>query len=113
MNQTSCINKVLLVGHVYDDAKWLKVENQQYLFCKLVTQETISKKEGPHMEYHQLLVPGSIVSSEVEFAKGGVLYVEGKVQTTAFRDANGVKRYNTEILVSRYNTMNSVLQPVA
>ncbi|MDH4101683.1 MAG: single-stranded DNA-binding protein, partial [Nitrospirota bacterium] len=57
---------------------------------------------------HKVVAFGKLAEICGEYlAKGRQVYIEGKIQTRAWDDKNGVKRYTTEILASTMQMLGS------
>lgn len=99
----STINKVMLVGNVADVPRINQI-SPDLLVANffLATHEEYSDKDGKEVkkkEWHKIVVwnkRAEIVSKYVK--KGDPLYIEGKLQTHAWEDKEGNKRYTTEII---------------
>ncbi|MEZ2334869.1 single-stranded DNA-binding protein [Mucilaginibacter sp. RCC_168] len=101
------INKVILVGYVHDRAQsGYQNDNSKLFRFQFKTLEKISKKSGDesHEEYHIIQIPTHLLFDEKGlFGEDQLIWIEGKLQTKRNVGIDGVKRYSTEIMVTRYN----------
>ncbi|SDE95925.1 single-strand DNA-binding protein [Mucilaginibacter pineti] len=105
MDYRNGINKVVLVGHICNEtAMEAQPGSVEYLRFRFVTQERIAKKAGneDHAEYHIISVPAGMLRSGTRYlSKDKLICLEGKLKTKSDTDSDGIKRYQTEILVSK------------
>ena len=94
------VNKVILVGNIGGDAE---SPTENITKFTLATSEKWKNKDGEpqeETEWHRVVVYGKIAPFIAERAKkGSQAYVEGKVKTRKWTDANGVDKFTTEIIV--------------
>ncbi|MEX8547296.1 MAG: single-stranded DNA-binding protein [Mucilaginibacter sp.] len=112
MFTNSGINKVFLVGHIGKEPRLHNFTDQKEVLCfPLVTNETI-KKNGDNVElieWHNIKIPKEVAASGNELLqKGHLLYIEGKIQTRSFYDEQQIKKYKLEIIVVKYQVLNTV-----
>jgi single-strand DNA-binding protein len=115
MFHNSGINKVILVGLIHTDPRWETVRNERCLCFQLVTREAFNKQNlsQEHDEYHYIKFPESMaVNYSEELKKGAEIYLEGKINTQSSVDSSGIRRYDTSILVSRFQLMKAPVQSV-
>ncbi len=116
MFTNSGINKIFLIGYIDKAPRVHRINDgfgeEDFLCFPLLTVEQI-KKNGvavEHQEIHQIKFAQPVLSVAVnKLVKGQLIHIEGKIQTRAFTDEEGIKRYKAEILVSRFQ----VLTPAA
>jgi single-strand DNA-binding protein len=100
------VNRVLLVGNLGHDPK-LAYTTQGKAVCELsiATNEVWRDKGGQKQErteWHRVKVWGDQAENCSKYlAKGRMIYVEGKLQTRAYEDKSGQKRYVTEVIADR------------
>nr|WP_067056301.1 single-stranded DNA-binding protein [Mucilaginibacter sp. L294] len=115
MLSNSGINKVLLLGQVTGHPFINKTDKtESYLCFTLVTNELIKKgvDNVGHNEYHKIKMPEKLLQQEgLNLEEGHTLFIEGKIHTTTIIDAERIKRYNLEIIVSKVELISIV--PVA
>lgn len=101
------LNKVMLIGNVGKDPEIRYVENAsgatKVASLTLATTERYKDRNGEskeNTEWHNLVAwRGTADIIEKYVKKGSQIYVEGRLRTRSWSDANGVKKYTTEILV--------------
>lgn len=101
----SGVNKVIVVGRLGADPEVKTVASGQTV-CRLsvATSENWTDRDGQKQErteWHRVVVWGRM--AEVcgqHLAKGRQVYLEGRLQTRAWEDQQGQKRYTTEIVAS-------------
>lgn len=101
------INKVILVGNLGKDPE-MRYTPGGLAVCNfsLATTEKKKDKEGKlqeKTEWHKVVVFDKLAEICGQYlSKGKQIYIEGRIQTRAWDDKAGVKRYTTEIVA---NTM--------
>lgn len=109
------VNRVLLVGWVSDAPRWHKTGRNCWLHFTLVTEETVHGAIGAsiHKERHHICTYGQNPSSDhYDIKKDDVLFIQGRLSTHVFTDADGIKRYKTEIIagiIERITTQSSLI----
>lgn len=93
------INKVILVGRLGKDPDVMTFDggNKKASFS-LATTESYRDKEGnwqEQTEWHNIVLWRYL--AEKNLIKGDLIYLEGRLRSRSYDDANGVKRYITEI----------------
>jgi single-strand DNA-binding protein len=99
------INKAILVGRLGADPEvrytpdGLMVTN-----FNMATDETRKDKNGERVqktEWHRIVTFGKLAEICGNYlAKGKLIYLEGRIQTRAWEDKDGIKRSTTEIVAS-------------
>jgi single-strand DNA-binding protein len=116
MFSNSGINKIMLLGHVTDEAvEDDRIRDRNCLYFRLVTTELIKKgnESITHMEYHKIKVPSKVMPQEsINFLPGQMVYIEGKIQTTSYIDSQRVKRYDVEIVAIKVELHDLVLNAI-
>jgi single-strand DNA-binding protein len=105
------INKVILVGNVGSDPeiKTTQVGGEIANFSIATSERWKDKASGEMKEktdWTRVVVfsPGLVNVIKEYVNKGSKLYIEGKLQTREYDDAQGNKRYSTEVVLSQYNS---------
>jgi len=103
------VNKVILVGRLGGDPDVRYTPNGMAIAkFNLATNERVPAGEGnweDRTEWHRIVVFGKLAETCGNYlSKGRLVYVEGSLRTQQWEDAQGVKRYTTEI-VARDMTM--------
>lgn len=99
------VNKVILLGRLGQDPE-LKYTPGGSPVCNfsLATTESWTDKSGQKQEkteWHRIVVWGKLAELCNQYlAKGRQAFLEGRLQTRAWDDKDGNKRYTTEILAS-------------
>ncbi len=101
----SGVNKVIIVGRLGADPEIKSVGNSQSVArLSIATSEVWNDKNGQKQErteWHRVVVWGRQAENCAKhLAKGRQVYVEGRLQTRSWEDANGQKRYATEVVAS-------------
>ena len=96
------INKVILIGNLGKDPEVFSFENGvKKVSFSLATTESYKDKEGNKVdqtEWHNVVLwRGLAEVAEKYLTKGSQVYIEGKIETRAWDDKDGNKRYTTEI----------------
>ena len=105
------INKVILVGNVGSDPeiKTTQAGSEIANFSIATSEKWKDKLSGEMKEktdWTRIVVfsPGLVNVIKEYVNKGSKLYIEGKLQTREYDDAQGNKRYTTEVILSQYNS---------
>jgi single-strand DNA-binding protein len=102
------VNKVILLGRLGKDPE-IKVFEGGGKICNIVlaTSENYTDREGNKVEkteWHNIVFNDKLADLvNTYLAKGREVYVEGKLRTRKYDDANGVTKYITEILGQNVN----------
>jgi single-strand DNA-binding protein len=109
------VNKVILIGRLVADPEVRAAANgTQVANVRLATNTFTGREEDGTRrevtEFHSLV----LFSSNAQFAsnymrKGALVYAEGRSQTRSWETEEGQKRYTTEVVVDRFQS----LQPKA
>jgi single-strand DNA-binding protein len=97
------INKVILLGNLGKDPEVRYTANGTAI-CKfsLATSEGVKNPEGnwdERTEWHRVVAFDKLAERCSSFlSKGKQVYVEGKLRTNQWEDAQGAKHYTTEIV---------------
>ena len=102
------LNKVMLIGNVGKDpeVRYLEGSGQNGAARKVAqfthaTTERYRDRNGEtreNTEWHNIVAWGQPADVVERFVKKGTqLYIEGRLRTRSWTDANGVKKYTTEI----------------
>ena len=93
------INKVILVGHLGRDPEVMTFDNgTKKASFSMATTESYRDKEGnwqDQTEWHNIVLWRYL--AEKKIIKGDQIYLEGRLRSRSYEDANGVKKYITEI----------------
>ena len=100
------LNKVFLLGRLTADPNLRTIPSgQQVATFSIATNRIWNDKTGARREdteYHNIVVWGRQAEIAQRFlAKGGLVLVEGRMQTRSWEDKQGQKRKTTEIVADR------------
>ena len=110
------INRVTLLGHVGRDPELRNMQSgdRAASFSLATTRRWKSKdgQPGEATEWHRIAVyDGAVKAVEAMVRKGTPLLVEGRLATREYQDKEGNTRYVTEVVVSGWQGLVSVLTP--
>jgi single-strand DNA-binding protein len=91
------LNKVLLIGNLGSDPEIRTLPSGgKVASFSIATTESYKNKEGEkveHTEWHRIeLWEGLAAIAEQYLKKGDTIYVEGKLKTEKYTDANGLEK---------------------
>jgi single-strand DNA-binding protein len=97
------VNKVILVGNVGKDPETRYLdENTAITKFPMATSETYKNRAGERVsttEWHNIVLwRGLAQVAEKYVRKGTQIYIEGRIKTRSYDDADGNKKYITEIV---------------
>lgn len=97
------INKVILIGNLGKDPEVRVTQGGQCVATlNLATTEGWKDKNGQKQEkteWHRVVLWGRLAELAREYLKKGrSVYIEGRLQTRSWQDAQGATRYTTEIV---------------
>lgn len=100
------VNKVILLGNVGKDPDVKHFDNGTAVasFSLATTEKGYTAQNGTTIpdrtEWHNIVCWRGLGKIAEQFVKkGSQLYIEGKIRSRSYDDANGVKRYVTEVYV--------------
>ena len=107
------LNKVMLIGHLGKDPEIISFENgTKKMSVTLATTERYRDRNGEWAEqtdWHNLVAWGNLAVDIAEkrrnYIKGDMMYVEGRLKTRQYVDAQNTTRYVTEVLVDKMMSM--------
>lgn len=99
------VNKVTLLGNTGKDPEFKTFENGGCVaqFTLATTKRGFTTKDGKQIpdrtEWHNVVLQNGLAKVAQQYVKkGDKLYIEGELRTRSYDDANGIKRYITEIV---------------
>lgn len=107
------LNKVMLIGRTGDDIKMHYFEGGGSIGrFPLATNETYTNRTTnervSNTEWHNIVVRNKAAEiCEKYLKKGDMVYIEGRLKTNKWTDANGVDRYSTEVICSEFKFLSS------
>lgn len=100
------VNKVILVGNVGKDPDIKYFDNGSAVanFTLATTERGYTAANGTQIpertEWHNIVCWRGLAKVVEQFVKKGTqVYIEGKIRSRTYDDANGIKRYVSEIYV--------------
>jgi len=107
------INKVILLGRLGKDPVIRKLDNGRIVANVSLATNDFYTKDGQRMEsteWHNLeMWDQQALTAEKYFKKGSILFVEGKIRTDKYVDAEGIEKQLRKIRVTSFQMMNSML----
>jgi len=102
------LNKVILIGRIGKDPETYSFEDgtKKISFSLATTESYRDRNSGDWVdqtEWHNIV--GYRFLAEKDFAKGDLVYIEGKIKTRKYNDRDGNERYITEILAEKINIL--------
>lgn len=107
------VNKVILIGNLGKDPESVRFEGGGMVVkFPLATSENYTNRAGEKVtatEWHNIVVnrKGLTEVCEKYLKKGFKVYIEGRIRTRQWTDANGQARYTTEIQVDEMTMLTS------
>ena len=106
------INKAILVGRLGADPEVRYTpDGAMVTNFRIATDEQWKDKNGEKVqktEWHKIVAFGKLAEICGKYlVKGKLVYLEGRIQTRAWDDKEGVKRYTTEIVASNMQMLDS------
>ncbi|MBR4391489.1 MAG: single-stranded DNA-binding protein [Bacteroidales bacterium] len=103
------LNKVILIGRLGKDPEITTFESgNKKMSVTLATTERYRDRDNnwvDQTEWHNLIAWGNLANDIADkrrnYAKGDMMYVEGRLRTRQYTDTQGVSRYVTEIQVDK------------
>lgn len=113
------LNKATIIGHLGADPEMRRTQDGKLIAnFNVATSErwndknTGEKKE--HTDWHRVVVFNENLSKIAEqyLKKGSKIYLEGAMKTRKWEDQNGIERYTTEIVLTGFNCVLTMLDNV-
>jgi single-strand DNA-binding protein len=106
------VNKVTLIGRLGKDPEARALENGGYITkIRLATDESYKDKDGVWQtltEWHSVVMWRNLAErAEILLKKGYLVYIEGKLTNTTWKDENGINRYRTEVKASHLRLLSN------
>lgn len=99
------VNKVTLLGNTGNDPVFKEFDNGGCVatFSLATSKRGFTTKDGRQIpertEWHNVVLQNGLAKVANQYIKkGDKLYIEGELRTRSYDDANGVKRYITEVV---------------
>lgn len=107
------INKVILLGRLGKDPVIRRLENGRIVANITLATNDYYTKDGQRMEsteWHNLeMWDKQAETAEKYLKKGSLLYVEGKIRTDRYTDAEGQEKQMRKIRVNNFQMMGSMM----
>lgn len=102
------LNKVILIGRIGKDPDTFTFEDgtKKISFPLATTESYKDRNSGDWVEqteWHNVV--GYRFLADKNFAKGDLVYTEGKIKTRKYNDRDGNERYMTEIIAEKINIL--------
>ncbi len=94
------VNKVTLIGNLGRDPELFQTQNGQAVARLSVATNEVWMKDGERQrrtEWHRVLVWGPRAQRTAQLRKGMPVYVEGRLRTRRFTNADNMEQTRTEI----------------
>lgn len=105
------INKVIIIGNVGSDPEISQLQNGIASRISVATSENYTRANGEKVsstEWHSVTFFGKVAEIIRDYGrKGQKIYVEGKIKTSNYVDAQGVKRWSTGIIGREFKFLSS------
>jgi single-strand DNA-binding protein len=103
------VNKVILVGNLGKDPEVRRMQSGEPMATfSVATSETwrdkASGERKEKTEWHRVVIFNENLAKIAEqyLRKGSKVYLEGQLQTRKYADKDGVEKYSTEVVLSRF-----------
>jgi single-strand DNA-binding protein len=102
------LNKVILIGRIGKDPDTFTFDDgtKKISFPLATTESYKDRNSGDWVEqteWHSVV--GYRFLADKNFAKGDLVYTEGKIKTRKYTDRDGNERYMTEIIAEKINIL--------
>ncbi len=97
---SNSVNKVILLGHLGGDPELRYTGSGKAVASfNVATSEYAGRDREPATEWHRIVAWEKLAELCNQYLhKGRQVYIEGRLQTRAWEDRSGQKRYTTEIV---------------
>lgn len=100
------LNKVIIIGNVTADPEIRSTSSgQQVASFSIATNRIWNDKEGQKQtktEFHNVVAWARLAEIVSQYLKkGGLVMIEGRIETRNWEGKDGVRRYRTEIIAER------------
>ncbi len=99
-------NKVVIGGIIYKTPKYYKMRGSgiSVLNIGIITRSYYNEKNGAKKEktdFHNGVMFGEVAEKGKHLKKGDPIFVEGRLQTKAWKDKSRGRNYRNEIVVAK------------
>ncbi len=103
------LNKVILIGRLGRDPEVTTFESgNRKVTATLATSERYRDRDSNWVEqtdWHNIVVWGNLANDIADkrrnYAKGDLMYIEGRLKTRQYTDAQGITKYVTEVIADK------------
>lgn len=112
------VNKVMLLGHLGKDPLIKQMSNGKNMATfSLATSESWKDKAGQWQnktEWHNVVVMNDALANIASkyLQKGSKVFVEGKIQTSKYKDKDGAEQSAVQIVIDQFRGSLSLLDKV-
>ncbi len=109
----SSVNKAIILGNLGNDPdiKYTKTGSPVANLSIATSERWKDKETGEQKEqteWHRVVVFGRLAEIAEQFLKkGSKVFIEGKIQTRDWEDADGNKKYTTEVVAREMTMLDS------
>lgn len=112
----AALNKVLLIGNLGADPEVKTLPSgDKVATLRMATTETYKNKNGEKVEdteWHRVEFWGGLAGIVEQYLKkGDSVYVEGRIRTEKYTDAQGVEKYSTKIRATQMQMLGKPTKP--
>jgi len=88
------------MGRIGKEPRWHDIDGQRTLCFSLVTIDKLKAATEPlYEDWHEIRVPEHIMFSD-KLCLDMMVYIQGRLRTKMFIDANKIKHYRTEVIAT-------------
>ena len=103
------LNKVILIGRLGRDPEVTTFESgNRKVTATLATSERYRDRDSNWVEqtdWHNIVVWGNLANDIADkrrnYAKGDLMYIEGRLKTRQYTDTQGITKYITEVIADK------------
>ena len=108
------INKAIIIGHCGSDPEVRTLQSgEKVAGIRVATTEKFKDQSGnlvENTEWHRVELWGRLAEIAEQYVKkGDQIYIEGKIKTDKYTDAQGVEKYATKIRATSLQMLNKKL----
>ncbi len=104
------LNQVVLVGRLTDDLEVTTMKNgKKVTHMVLAVQRSYKNSEGIYeADFIRCSLWNAVAASTSEYCKkGDIIGLKGRLQVSSYEDADGNKKYNTEVIAEKITFLSS------
>lgn len=101
------VNTIILVGNVGQEPVQRPAKNDIVLNFSMATTETYNGQD--HTQWHRITAFGKMAENLSPYIKkGSKLFVSGRLQTSTYKDKNGVEKLSVDVIANQIQLLNRV-----